>query len=220
MRTRILMSEADGGDPKSGTPLAGTPPPSEPQAKGGAVVVDEATRKAIIDEARNSIYAEMRRNGVLKKSAVAAMEQTNGKPPEPQGQAAAPDPSILRSLDRSLARLGLADSLSETQYKRAEKAFLDERPEDSEAWAKDYFNGFGAAKQQQPPPQQGQAPPKNAHPASDAGSPARSETPLETQDVLTMSHTDVARLIERVGIHKYTQMLQAATKGKRVNIRE
>jgi hypothetical protein len=152
---------------------------------------------------------------MLKKSALQALD--GAQPSAPQN---APTTSTdFRPLDRAVAKTGLGKDLSDAAYKRMERAFAEEKPENSEAWVKDYFDGFGAAGKPTnattPPPP---AAPQNAHPGSDAGAPARSETPLAERDVLTWTESDVNAYVKQKGVHAYAQLLKHQLRTNRTRV--
>lgn len=223
---RHLMNEADGGPATGVQPQAGAPAP-KPQAQGAAPTIDDATRRSLVEEAKNSLFAELRRTGALKKSVERAIDGNGTQVQQPPGEqdAARPDPTAFRSFDRAMARAGFADKLSDAQYKRVERAFLEERPHDVEAWTKDYFAGFTAAPQQAPTTN-GSPTTLNAarseRPASDQGAPGRTETPMQEINLIDGSATasDVDRIVARHGVHGLKDMLTRQLRNARVRVRE
>ena len=202
MRSRILMAPVDSGGASS-TPPADAAPPSEPQAQGDAN--DPATALAAAEKrGRDAAFAELRRNGALKKSALAAIEGNTRAP----AQASSSDSADLRHLDRAVARTGFGSNLSDAAYKRMERAFAEEKPADSAAWVTEYFEGLGVAKPTtaSTPPVTNAAP-LNARPGSDAGAPARSQTPLAEQDVLSWTETDVNAFVKTKGVHAFKSLM-------------
>lgn len=174
--TRILMNSIGEPGASAAAPIE-QPAPTEAPAQPAPVVLDAETRKALLDEARNSIYAEMRRN-----------EQ--GKKPKTAPEAPAPVAN-LRALDRAIGRLGRP--VAENLYARLERDYAAEAPGDAEAWVKDYFEGFGA------PPTTTNTQPRNAIPASNGGSPPAPTSPLEERKLIGMSEEDVNQLARTKG---------------------
>ena len=135
--------------------------------------------------------------------------------------------SLSESPRRAIARLGLSDKLSDAQYRRVERAFLDERPQDIESWTKDYFAGFVPAAAPQSASTTNGSPstsnaPRNERPASDQGAPGRTEAPMQEINLLDGSATpsDVARIVARHGVHGLKDMLTRQVRNVRVRIRE
>lgn len=225
MFKRILMNQVDASPGNSSGAAAADVPAAEvqPQAQGAAVVTMtqvelDAAMAAAVDKgfakARDSFHAEARRTSAAPKAKIKGDEA----PP-----VTAPlDPLKLRSLDRALAKSGLASRLSDTQYQRAEKAYAAEDPENAEAWVADYFNGFNAAAPIANPPATAQATtaapaqPTNAQPASSRGAPPAPQVPLDEMNVWTMSVADRDAFIAKHGTKKYLE--KARHQGKSVSI--
>lgn len=180
---RFLMNE-EGASPGNGTAPAPAPA-AEPQAQGAAPVVDA---NAIAQQVRDSIFAELRRNGALK-------EKSKGKE-EPAPPAPAAD---LRRLDRAARTNAHAQRLNDAAYQRLERAFAEENPPDAGAWLQDYFDGMGVAQQAAPAvattttTQQ-----RSASPVSDGGTPP-ARLPLEEQQIVGMPKEDLLHLIKMKG---------------------
>lgn len=216
IRPRILMSEADSSGGNGAVVPSVVSPPSEsaapvPTAPAGGVDVDTIATKV-----RDSLFAELRRAGVFEKQKPAA-PVAKGESPSANPQ---PDPLKLRALDRALAKTGLASSLSDSQYQRAERAFAAEDPPDVESWTRDYFAGFGAPNPSpvtQPAPQPAQ--PANARPASDRGSPPAPQVPLYEQKLRDLSEADRSALIKEKGLQWYRTKLAADLKGQPIKLR-
>lgn len=202
MRSRILMAPVDSGGASPATSIDAATP-SEPQAQGDAT--DPAAALAAAEKrGRDAAFAELRRNGALKKSALQALDGTTRAP----AQAAASESFDLRHLDRAVARTGFGSNLSDAAYRRMERAFADEKPSDSAAWVTDYFEGLGVAKPATTStPPVTTAAPLNARPGSDAGAPARSQTPLAEQDVLSWTETDVNTFVKTKGVHAFKSLM-------------
>lgn len=174
---------------------------------------------------RDAINADTRRSGQSKPNG-----KSDGKS-EPNTGAPAPtfDPARYREMDRAVARAGMADKLSGSAYKRMERAFADESPDDAEAWVTDYFAGFGVAKSNPTPPvNTGNAtsptnptnPTNPANPTtppvSDRGAPPAVQTPIEERDLATISAADRQSLINSKGLKWYVETLARQQAGKRV----
>lgn len=174
-------------------------------------------RAEIVEATRNSVYAELRRSGALKKSAVAAMEGRSVDKPAPAQQAPQVDVSRLRQLDRALGALGLTDKLSDRAYQRAERAFLEESPEDAREWAKDYFSIAAAATQSVP--QTNTARPQSDSPVTDRGSPAPPRVNLDGIDLLTASDDDRQAFVRAKGPHAYKALLTKQVAGRKFDLK-
>jgi len=224
-----LLNAVGGGAAGGGAPAAAPPtatpgaPAAQPQASPGAApAIDEAALRTAEQRGRDSAFAELRRSGALKKSALAAMDGT-ATPATPQGATQAPaDPRLLRELDRAIGKSGMTDKLNEQQWKRAERDFLAEKPSDAVAWLKDYFPGIGTPAATTTPPTAataGSPAPTNQHPASGAGgAPARGTIPLDQVNVLQMSPEDIAHHVARVGPSAFKAQYAAALKGVRIKL--
>lgn len=222
---RILMTAADNaggssaGQPPAGTP-APAPAPAQPQAQGAApaqpIDVD-----AIVSKVHDKLFASLRQSGVFGSRPRA----TTPAAPEPPPAASGEVPQIdLRSLDRTLGRMGHAARLSESQYRRIEAAYRAEAPSDTEAWVKEYFEGWGVASNQSAPAPQapaGTTAPSQARstpPVSDGGSPPAPTTPLEERDILSLSAEDRAHLQKTKGAKWYREQLAKQTKGMAIRL--
>lgn len=222
---RYLMSEADSGSGNG----AAVPPPADTsnvsQAQGDAVTLSRAELDSLISEAaskavasaKDSIYAEARRTftEAAKKS-----KPTKADEPAPQ-PASAPDPTRLRALDRALAKSGHAERLSEAQYKRIERVYLEESPDDASGWVKDYFDGLGVAQPAtQPAIATAAAParPVAEHPVSNRGAPPPAQIPIEEIDLVSASESDRAAYIKAKGPKAYVDRLTKQLKGRPVRV--
>lgn len=221
---RILMNAADTG---SGNGAAPVPSATDnvPQAQGDAVTLSQAELDAKIAAAadkavaavKDSIYAEARRTfaGSKKDKPSKDPDATPQQAPAVAQLSATEERAYLRGLDRYIATKGLAPNAS--QYERAEKALLGERPESVESWAADYFDGWGAAK---PQPAQTQAAPSTRpateHPMSNRGAPPPAQTPIEEIDLFTATDSDRKAFIAAKGPKAYVAALQKQAKGRTV----
>jgi hypothetical protein len=209
MKPRILMQQEDSGS-GSGAPA---PTPAEPQAQGAVPAVDAS---AIAAQVRDSLFAELRRSGVLGKE----------KPAKPTATEPSAPPQInLRALDRAVARHPVAAQLSDRAYERMERAFQAEAPDDATAWIADYFQGMGVAAAQPATPAAPAATiaapaPRTAVPiSSGGGSPPAPTVPLEERDILSLSESDRQHLIKQKGARWYMSKLAEQTKDKSIRIR-
>lgn len=227
MKLRILQNQADGspGNGAPATPTVAVETPAQPAAQTPAAPAAPAPADAdaIAAKVRDSLFAELRKAGVFEKNKPAApAAKPNGEAPAtPQA-----DPIKLRALDRALTRTGLADKLTDAQYRRAERDFVVEDPSDADSWAKDYFSGFGGSAPAPQPnaaqpaaPQAAPAQPTNAQPASSRGAPAPAQVPLEEMDVWTMSVADRDAFIRKYGTAKYLEKAKQQGKGKLIDTR-
>lgn len=226
--SKYLMNGADGGSGSSPNPPApitpGAPaaPAATPQApaQGSPPAVDHAAIEAAKKQGRDAAFAELRRNGALKKQ---FLRQVDSAPPEGQQQQAAPsDASQLRRLDRALAKTNRTAGLSDKAYQRVEEAFTSEQPDDVDSWVKDYFEGFGVAQPASGSPAantpNSPPPPVGATPHSDRGSPAPTKTNSNGTDILRMSGDDRAALVREKGLKWYATELRKQLRGVPVNI--
>jgi hypothetical protein len=215
-RPRILMSEVDASSGNGAVAPSVAVSPSEsaasvPTAPAGGVDVD-----AIAAKVRDSLFAELRRAGMFEKQKP-AQPPVKGESPSANAQ---PDPLKLRSLDRALAKSGLASSLSDSQYQRAERAFASEDPSDVEGWTRDYFAGFGMPTPSPvTQPAQQPAQPLNARPASDRGSPPAPQVPLYEQKLRDLTEADRSALIKEKGLGWYRTKLASDLKGQPIKLR-
>lgn len=211
---RICMQEAD-ASPGSGQ--APVPAPTEPQAQGAAAtpdigqIVSDALRQQ-----RDSIFAELRRSGVLGSEKKSKSTETPAPPAAHQ-----PDLGRLRQLDRALARTPHASRLNDAAYARLERAFVDEAPSDASQWLADYFEGMGIAQHQAAPSAAtaAPAPARSATPVSDGGTPPAPRAPLEDRDILSLSKEDRDHLIKQKGPKWYIARVLEQNKGKSVSVK-
>ena len=118
---RVYMAAEDSGGKSIVPPATSTPPapPAQgaPDPKPAPATIDVAT---LVKEIRDGVFADLRRTGLLKKSAIRELEGGTAKPGDPATPAPALDLSAARAFDRTIGRLGYANNLSERQYARAE----------------------------------------------------------------------------------------------------
>lgn len=217
---RILMNEVDAGSGNGAAAAAPTETPQpEPQAQGAApqasVDID-----AITASVADKVFAALRKAGAFEKP------QPN-KAAKPSGtQAPTQEPVLdavkLRSLDRALSKHGMAERLSDAHYRRVEKAFAEDSPDDATAWVKDYFDGLGVAPSQTATQVQAAQPapkPATEHPVSNRGAPPVTQVPLEEADLVSMSESDRRAFIQSKGVRAYVTQLAKQLKGRPVQLR-
>jgi hypothetical protein len=216
---RILMNAADGSPGGGAPPAPGAPAPAPAQGQPQGLTRDDL--KSFADDVRNGVFADLRRAGVLgkePKSKRGDEEPVAGTPPAPP----AADPMKLRELDRALGRLGAADKLSDAAYKRMERAFVEEAPTDTAAWAKDYLGGYGFA---QPAPgsaaggqQASTVSDPNKPPVSNAGGVPNPNVPIEERSLIGMSESDINHLVKTKGPQWVRKRLYEQLRGVRVKV--
>jgi hypothetical protein len=232
---RILMEGADGGGGSSGgnaapngSPAGGAAPssaqqPAQSQAQGTSITREELV--TLMREERNGIFADLRRAGVIGDDSKKPKAKPSDSAPNSGTPSSGPDALKMRSLDRELARAGIASKLNERQYQRLEREFATDNPDDVSGWLKEYFGDLSPAASSQPAgasPAAGQQPStpqaQNARPVSDAGAPPAAKTPLEEQDLLTMSEADRRHLQQTKGIKWFTDTLEKQVRDKRFKL--
>jgi len=221
--------------PAAGTPAAApaaaiTPPPTP--AQGPAPVDVAQLARAVSD----SVFAELRRAGVVKKAAAPAATDTPAATPAAQPTQ---DVGKLRALDRALMSTGLASRLvDDDAYRRIERDFMAESPDDARDWATRYFAGFGvvtpaapaatpaaaaaAASPNAAQPASSPAPtpqPTNVRPASDAGGPPPPRQHLEDVDLVSASVADREALLKSKGLKWYTDTLHNQMRDRKIKLR-
>lgn len=228
---RIFMAEADAGGSSLIQPAPAQAPTSEPQAQGAAqpeAKQPAADADTIAAKVSDTVFAALRKAGVFEKP-----KTQQASPPARKEDVSAPSqPVDFRALDRSLAKLGYAEQLSESQYKRLEKAYAEESPGDASEWVKDYFGSFGVKPAAAPAAQPTQpatgsvanqiaaqlAQPTNERPVSDRGAPP-ARVPLEEQRLIDMSESDRAALRKQKGDVWYRDKFYSELRGKTVSTR-
>jgi hypothetical protein len=207
--SRILMNAADAST-NSGSGAPAAPAPNEAPASVAPAALDEATRKAIVDETRNSIFAELRRNGALNE------KKTKTAPADP----AQPSSVNLRSLDRAIARAGRTPD--ESAYRRMERAFTEEAPDNPDSWLADYFSGLGIPNASTPAANTATTTtttPRSATPVSDGGSPPVPRVPLEQARIMSLSVADREHLIKQKGAAWYRATIAEQEKDTLIRIK-
>lgn len=213
MKLRILRNQ-EGSSPGSGAPPSPAPTPAEPQAQGAASV---DVRK-IADEVRNSVFAEMRKAGMLGKR---ADEQPATTPATPPAQAPSPpvDTQTLIARERAFSR-AMASSgrqMSDAQVARMERAYEAEAPQNPAEWVKGYLaDMFGTASNATTTPG------PSGPPRSDHGSPAPVSTSPDTIDPWRLSEDQVREMVRRDGMAAVgkmaSQRIRRALNGQRLII--
>lgn len=221
--TRILMTAVE-ASPGSGAPPAAAPSspgsaPTQAPASGAAPAIDSATEEALIKRGRDAAYAELRRSGALKRSAIEAIEGPPKQTAATNGHAPAADLSTLRRLDRALTRGGRTIG-NDRAYDRLEKAFVAEAPDDADAWLKEYFEGLGVpavVSSATAAPTTNQ--PRTALPTSNAGAPHVEAPAVADLDFASMTRQDVERILKEKGLGWYNTKFREYMKGRKVSIR-
>lgn len=193
----------------------------------------------------DSVFAELRRQGVVGAGNRGRQQAGSGDPPAPAGAApAAPgsnDIGRLRALDRALNTTGHAQRLNDAAYARLEREYLAESPEDARAWVSSYFEGFGVSPQAPaaaPSPAAGPASPAataqpsqpagppattpqptNQRPASDAGGPPAPSPHIEDLDLLSATPAQRNELVRTKGLKWFNDRLHAQMRDKRFQLR-
>lgn len=218
---RILMNEADAGGGNGAVPPAPSAPENVSQAQGDTVTLSRTELEAMIAsgaskavaDVKDSIFADARRTFSESKKSKPSADTSATTP------TSAPDATRLRALDRALAKSGHAERLNETQYKRIERMFAEESPDDASVWVNDYFDGLGVKHQ---PVTQSQAAhaakPVAEHPVSNRGAPSPVQTPIDELDLFTASDSDRAAYIKAKGPKAYLSQLQKQGKGRPVRL--
>lgn len=227
-RLRCLM--APEGDPP-GSSGGGLAPGASgtttlPQASGGApaaapqpVDIQSIVQQAS-QQARDSMFAALRKAGVLKEGREEPSKPTRGEP------SASPSPDDkrlkLRAFDRAFS--GSGAKLSDRAIERMERDFLAEDPADVAGWVKSYIEDFGGAgggnragasstpagnaTTNQTPAAGAEARPLVTNTPAPAGLP-----PGDIRDPYSLTEDDVQRLIRQHGMHGAgTKLLEAMRK--------
>lgn len=184
------------GSPDSGTVAPG-PDSTDSQARGNGQPAEDI--KSIVARAvRDALHADARRadQGKIPKT----------KTKDSDSAPSAFDPVALRGLDRALTRAGY--SPNESQYKRMEKAFIEEGVSDADGWVRDYFDGLGVAKTATQIPHPATQLPANENPVSNRGTPPPSRVPIEEANMLTMSDDDRKTLLDKIGLRAFNDRLR------------
>jgi hypothetical protein len=201
MKLRILRNQ-EGSSPGNGA--APQPPaqtPAEPQAQGAA----QLDARKLAEEVRNSVFAEMRKAGLLGKR---ADEQPATTPATPPAQAS-PQPVdtqtlIARERAFSRAMAGSGRQMSDAQVARMERAYEAEAPPDPAGWVKGYLaDMFGTASGTITTPG------PSGPPRSDHGSPAPVSTNADTIDPWRLSEDQVREMVRRDGMAAVGKMASA-----------
>jgi hypothetical protein len=221
--SNILMNQADS------SPGGGAAPAATPQAQGAAPAQTPAfdttsIAAAVAEQVRNSMFAELRRAGVL------GGDNNERSQPKPKAgrhdEGAAPPPSVSTADVQKVAKfqraLGAAGFTSD-QESIIETLFDVEKPEVGAigewvaAKAKALGITKGAGTGTTNPTGQVATPP--AQPASNAGAPAGPSQFTEDTPLWKLSPEDRAAFIRQKGLTVYRQTLQQQLRGVRVTVR-
>ncbi|HTJ43036.1 MAG TPA: hypothetical protein VL463_13120 [Kofleriaceae bacterium] len=152
--------------PISGTPAAPTSTPAQPQAQGGADFAEAlaAAEKRI----RDSMYADLRRRGLLKddKPGTSGAAAPSTDTPPPTQQTAQPV-DVQAMVKAALARQGSFNRMlnaydaNTAQAELVERMFTLENPSDADiaSWVKSIADGMGLKPRGQAPAPSAQAAP-------------------------------------------------------------
>jgi hypothetical protein len=204
----IHMQEAD-GSPGNGAAQPAQEP-VESQAQGTAQpdigkVVSDALR-----EQRDSIFAELRRNGVIGKEKSKSVEPKSAPSESPN----------LRQFDRAFARNTRASHLTDAAVARLERLYVVEQPDDANQWLSEVLDGMGVGTTQAAQSaNHAPAPTRSASPVSDGGTPPAPKAPLEERDLLSLSPADRDHIIKQKGVKWYLSKLTEQNKGKQFPIK-
>lgn len=208
---RILLNQApnDGGGAPAGAPPASgaASPPSSPGAPGQPAGPSPDI-KAMLDEFKNSVFAETRRMVESMSGKKPKGGQSADPPAESTPATAARQPNYRR-FDQAAGRLGLSDRAQQ----RMEAAFVAENPEDPAAWVEAYAADLGLKPQQgagapapaQPPTPNQPQPPTGGPPTT----PAPNPVPLADLDRANLHPnrltSDMVQRLGPDGVYKYTK---------------
>jgi hypothetical protein len=177
-------------------------------------IVEKASAKAS-DGARNAVFAELRKSGVLGKEKDPA--------PPPAGDPKSPPPALTadaveRMLERErvFTRVATQHGLDDAQLTRMQKALRSDNPDDVGAWTTSYLADMKLVKAPDPNNPGGSAkdPSKpagttiSAPPVSDKGPPSgapRDFASISNPNDLTDG--DIERLVNQHGEEKAEQMI-------------
>ncbi len=190
---RLLAPEdasPGGGSPPP--PASPAPAPAATPAQGPAPTFDTAAlAREVAASVRDSVFAELRKSGALKKDTAAAPAPDKDTPPAPAG---AHDVEALIERHQSLGlALGKYD-IPETALARARQSFKADSPTDVGAWVTTFATDMGwkqrsSAAQPAPgiaaasPPVTPSGPPVTGGGAPPASDPVRSDTPIHKRSI-------------------------------------
>jgi len=198
-------------------PTAATPP-VQPQAQAAPSIDVAAIVAETVKQTRDSIFAEMRRNGTLKDPKPSKDNTARGETPTVDADTVR---ARERAFDRAVARL----DLSQGAIDRMDKAFRAESPDDVQGWINGYLSDFGitgkasAATATAPTTVQPAAPTaKSAEPISNAGSPPASRAAPEDLDLASLNESDALAVLKKLGAAEVRKRLAKQLTGRRLKL--
>lgn len=173
----------------------------------------QAQAQAITAGVKDSLFAELRRSGVLGKGKKeSAPEQANGS--QPTVNRASSERALLRAMNRY--------DLSDAAAARVEKAYDAEGPEDPGAWLSTYMADLGIKARGEQKEMANPAPTAKSH---DDKAPVTGDSPggsvkyTDDTPLWKLSHEDRAALIKQKGGQWYREKLRAQASGLKVTVR-
>jgi hypothetical protein len=228
MLTKLYRLMAPEGDP---TPTGGGAPspvtPTATPAPGPAPFDPAALARDVASTVRDSIFAELRKSGVLGK---VAAPPTATDPATPAATATAPASTALDVEALLERRENFAHALGkfevpDTAIARARKAFTAEKPDDVNGWVSTFATEMGwKQRSAQPPAPAGPpaatstAPAPTAHVTERPGPPA-SHVVTDDTPLRSMSFADREAYRQKVGDIKFADRYLEELKGVRVKTR-
>lgn len=165
-----------------------------------------AITKAVAEQVSNSVFASLRRAGVMKGAA-----QTEQTPPA----AAQPDVTQIVQREIALARTLGAAGLSDAQIATVDKLFRVDNPPDVAAWANQTVASLGIGRTAPVAPSH----PPSPRPSSDGGAPGGIAPPSFADEPWRLTAQDVERGIREKGSLRYGAEARDALKRALTNTR-
>ena len=225
IKSRLMAPEGDPSPSGGGAP--GTPAPTATPAPGPAPAIDTAAlARDVAATVRDSIFAELRKSGVLGKPAAPPATDSVAPSGTP-----APAPSVvdvealLERRENFAHALGKFD-VPESAIPRARKAFTSEKPDDVNGWVATFASEMGWKQRNAPAPASAGSPAATTatattitpHVTERPGPPAAhvvtDDTPLRS-----MSESDREAYRRKVGDIKFADRYLEELKGVRVKTR-
>lgn len=227
-----MLMNAEGSSPGGGAPppQSGTQAGSSAGASTGAAVPLDQVNKLISDavaQAKNGIFADLRKSGVLKSKDGTAGEgtaagegvdksTTNAGQQAPNNTAgiSADEVQKLIAGATALERVATENKLTDKQRSRMEAALKAEKPADVGAWAKSYLEDMGIMKVTTSTTKDaaGNGGVLGGAGRSDRGSPGRDTSLAHEGQVWKMTAADVQALIREKGFQAAAHELRARMK--------
>jgi hypothetical protein len=227
MLTKLYRLMAPEGDQPSGgggaTPPSPPSPPATPAAPatGPAPTLDIAALAAQLAPAlagpvRDSIFAELRKSGVLKKDSPPAPDPAVAAAPTGNASLSAADVESMLGRRETFAYLLSQFEIPATALGRARQSFLAEKPDDVSSWVTGYATDMGWKQRNAQPPANGSggSPPSSAPPATAPAQSTPSSSPparVVTDDtrLIDMSEADIKAVVARLGYGKFKERVLA-----------